>query len=192
MIKAFSFEDNIARIIVVCSQNIEDNQSWHNFVEIDGILNSIMELEKAEVIEIDRHDSLKDLTEWVKHEGACIDNVSIAFFPNYGYGLQATNDMNENDLILQIPHKLIFNVHTAAPELEIIKSDIILKQMPNIALALALLFERCKNSSKWNFYIKSLPRSYSTVLYMKPQDLEILKGCPSLGMIIMSSFYLRS
>jgi hypothetical protein len=53
--------------------------------------------------------------------------------------------------------------------------------MPNVALSLLLLIEKFKHDSFWKPYIAVLPADYTTVLYFKTNELQELKGSPSLG-----------
>ncbi|KAL1459874.1 hypothetical protein WDU94_011825 [Cyamophila willieti] len=52
--------------------------------------------------------------------------------------------------------------------------------MPNVALALYILYERFRmEDSFWKPYLNFLPPEYSTVLYFSSQDLLHMKGSPT-------------
>lgn len=63
----------------------------------------------------------------------------------------------------------------------LIRTDPMLQHMPNVALSLLLLIEKFKPDSFWKPYIAVLPAEYTTVLYFKTNELQELKGSPSLG-----------
>lgn len=129
----------------------------------------------------ERSQGIGHFMNWLKENGARVDGVSIAEFPGYDLGLKAETDFAENQLILEIPRTLIFSTYTAAPELAILQNDPLVQHMPQVALAIALLIERHKENSKWKPYLDMLPNSYTTVLYMKANDMIELKGSPTLG-----------
>ncbi|XP_015176838.1 PREDICTED: histone-lysine N-methyltransferase setd3 isoform X1 [Polistes dominula] len=118
--------------------------------------------------------------EWLKENDVNVDGASIVGFTGYDLGLKAERDFIENELILEIPRKLIFSTQTAAPELESFQRDPLIQQMPQVALAIALLIEKYKENSKWKPYIDILPTRYNTVLYMNLTEMSKLKGTLTL------------
>lgn len=120
---------------------------------------------------------------WLKENDVNVDGASIVGFTGYDLGLRAERDFLENELILEIPRKLIFSTQTAAPELESFQRDPLIQQMPQVALAIALLVEKYKENSKWKPYFDILPTSYNTVLYMNLLEMKELKGSLTLGKI---------
>lgn len=62
-----------------------------------------------------------------------------------------------------------------------IQNDPILSQMPNVALAFHVLNELYDSNSFWSPYLSALPRSYDTVMYFTPKEMEELKGSPAFG-----------
>lgn len=52
--------------------------------------------------------------------------------------------------------------------------------MPNVLLAVYLLVEKFTPNSFWKPYLDILPKSYNTVLYYSYNELEELKGSPTL------------
>ncbi|KAI4495742.1 hypothetical protein M0802_008365 [Mischocyttarus mexicanus] len=117
---------------------------------------------------------------WLKENDVNVDGASIVGFTGYDLGLKAERDFLENELILEIPRKLIFSTQTAAPELESFQRDPLVQQMPQVALAIALLVEKYKENSKWKPYFDILPTSYNTVLYMNLFEMKKLKGSLTL------------
>lgn len=74
--------------------------------------------------------------------------------------------------------KLMFFVLYVGP---LFRRDPMLQHMPNVALSLLLLVEKFRPDSFWKPYIAVLPAEYTTVLYFKTNELQELKGSPSLG-----------
>lgn len=56
--------------------------------------------------------------------------------------------------------------------------------MQNLVLTLHLMAEYCKPNSFWAPYMKSLPSTYSTILYMKTPELNQLRGSPTLEEVV--------
>nr|XP_034183424.1 actin-histidine N-methyltransferase-like [Osmia lignaria] len=127
-----------------------------------------------------RSQGIGQLINWLKENNANVDGASVAEFPGYDLGLKAERDFLENELILKIPRNLIFNTVNAAPELTALKNDPLIQDMPQVALAIALLIERHKENSKWKAYLDILPTTYTTVMYMTAADMIELKGSPTL------------
>lgn len=61
----------------------------------------------------------------------------------------------------------------------LITNDQLLRSMPNIALALFLLYEQSQ-SSKWKAYIDVLPDHFDTPLYFDSDQLNRLKSSAAL------------
>lgn len=136
-----------------------------------------------------REKSFPKLVVWVKEHGGMIDNVSITKFEGMDYGLEATKDLKEGEMICAIPRKVMMTIEDIndSPLAYLYANDPILKYMENITLALFLIVEYLKGkNSFWFPYISSLPTSYNTVLYFTSDDLLELKCSPTFG-----KFYLR-
>ncbi|XP_016841496.1 actin-histidine N-methyltransferase [Nasonia vitripennis] len=171
------------KLFQASSISLNKNQLWENYQEISTILEKIKKLEECKSDSSDvpeREDVIEEFVDWLHKNEVNTDGVSIHKFPDYGLGLKANSDLNENDLILKIPRKLIFNVSTAAAELKDLEDDILIKHMPYVALAIALLIEKYKSTSLWKPYLNILPKNYCTVLYMSMDDMMELKESPAL------------
>ncbi|KAF7993010.1 hypothetical protein HCN44_005791 [Aphidius gifuensis] len=168
------------RLFRLCSDPAYATQLWDNYLEITKILEKIKRLEDMKTITTKRSTAIKQFIDWLKDNNANIDGISIAEFPGFELGLKAEKSYEANELLLEIPGKLIFSVETAASELSTIQNDPLIQHMPQVALAIALLIERHKTNSKWKAYINMLPTNYSTVLYMTTNDMIELKGSPTL------------
>ncbi|XP_011503823.1 PREDICTED: histone-lysine N-methyltransferase setd3, partial [Ceratosolen solmsi marchali] len=167
------------KLFHICSDPSYLNRIWDNYLEISSILEKIKKLEETEVKSLERIDVIEEFISWLKQHDAKMYGISICEFPNYDLGLKAEIEFKENDIILEIPRKLIFNVHTAAFEIKDIQNDILIKNMPYIGLAIALLIEKNKEQSKWKPYLNILPKNYNTVLYMNINDMMELKDSPN-------------
>ena len=56
--------------------------------------------------------------------------------------------------------------------------------MPNLILTIHLMAEYNKPNSFWAPYLKTLPKTYQTVLYMNYQELKQLRGSPLLEEVV--------
>lgn len=179
--------DRRAKINALCGDllrlsicTVDRTKEWNNYEEIIKVLAEIKWLEKMKTESSKRSQGIGQFMNWLKENNADIDGASIAEFPGYDLGLKAEHDFQENELILKIPRHLIFNTLNAAPELTALKNDPLIHDMPQVALAIALLIERYKENSKWKPYLDVLPTTYTTVMYMTADDMMELKGSPTL------------
>lgn len=129
-----------------------------------------------------KKDVINNLMVWVRQNGGEYHGVSVDRFPGYDLGLKADEDIAENTLIVAIPRRLMMTVEAAKKTIlgKHIERDRILSNMPNVALALFLLFEKFQEDSFWQPYINVLPKEYNTILYFDVKDLEELQGSPTL------------
>ncbi|XP_029051453.2 actin-histidine N-methyltransferase isoform X1 [Osmia bicornis bicornis] len=179
--------DRRAEINALCEEllrlstnSVDQTKVWNNYVQIITVLGKIKRLEKMKTESSKRSQGIGQLINWLKENNANVDGASVAEFPGYDLGLKAERDFLENELILKIPRNLIFNTVNAAPELTALKNDPLIQDMPQVALAIALLIERHKENSKWKAYLDILPTTYTTVMYMTAADMIELKGSPTL------------
>mgnify|MGYP002715762564 CR=1 FL=1 len=121
---------------------------------------------------------------WIKENGGVADNVTIKHFNEMGYGLEATKDLEESELICAIPKNVMMTLDNVkvSPLKYLYENNPILKNMGNVALALFLILEHVKNeNSFWHHYISSLPSDYNTVLYFDLDDFLEMKNSPTFG-----------
>ncbi|KAL3266845.1 hypothetical protein HHI36_010996 [Cryptolaemus montrouzieri] len=131
-------------------------------------------------------DKLASFSDWLKREGAIFEGCSIADFPGYDLGLKADIDIPFGSLFIAVPKKVMMTIETAKESIlkNLIEKDQILKNMPNVTLAIYLLVEKFRENSFFKPYIDILPRSYCTVLYFSLAELEELRGSPTLDLAL--------
>ena len=144
-------------------------------------MEKVKRLEDMKLEPTKRFLAASNFMKWLEENGVITKDVSIAEYPSYELGLKAERDIEENDLLLEIPKRVIFSVENAAAELQAVKNDPLIHHLPQVELSIALLIEKHKENSKWKAYIDILPNSYNTVLYMTTNDMMELKGSPTLG-----------
>ncbi|CAH2041357.1 unnamed protein product, partial [Iphiclides podalirius] len=127
-----------------------------------------------------RRENLERYLNWLQENGAKFEGIEISDFEGYELGLKAQRDFSEDSLLLTVPSKVMMSEKDALDsELgAFINVDPILKNMPNITLALFLLLEKNKEDSFWKPYIDILPDKYTTVLYFTREELAVLKPSP--------------
>ncbi|CAK1582718.1 unnamed protein product [Parnassius mnemosyne] len=158
-------------------------KSWDHHLEIDSIIQEIINIESSfnsKDNKTERHTNLKEYVNWLHENGAQFEDVEISNFEGFDLGLKAMKDFPEDSLILTVPSKIMMSEKDALEsELGLfINLDPILKNMPNITLALFLLLEKRKEDSFWKPYIDILPDKYNTVLYFTSTELAELKPSP--------------
>lgn len=178
--------DKLLRIGTVTTQNLTKALELQE--EITTTTDKIREIEShrpgtnsVDNVRCDS-DTLARFTNWLDVNGAKFEGCGIADFPGYELGLKAEIDIAQDSLIIAVPRSLMLTVETAgSSELgPLIEKDQILKNMPNVTLAMHLLLEKFKEESFYKPYIDILPKTYSTVLYFTTDELKELQGSATL------------
>ncbi|XP_067938844.1 actin-histidine N-methyltransferase-like isoform X2 [Watersipora subatra] len=128
-----------------------------------------------------RESRLRAFMRWSTENGAKCDKVDLALFEGLGVGVQATQRIEPHEEFMSIPRSMMLTADTELSSIgELLRTDPIASQMPNIALSLHLLSERFKGSgSYWKPYLDVLPETYDTPLYFPPNEIALLKGSPT-------------
>ncbi|XP_046664621.1 actin-histidine N-methyltransferase [Homalodisca vitripennis] len=161
-------------------------KDWETHLEIEKILNKINVIESELKLPLpNRTESSQEaLLTWLENNSAEVNGVGIQEFHGQGQGLVALRDVSVGEMMVAVPRRLMITVETIQSSKlgYLLANETMLKHMPNVALALFLLLERfCKDTpSFWAPYIEMLPSTYTTVLYFSAQDLQELKGSPTL------------
>ncbi|KAL8567678.1 hypothetical protein ACOMHN_008986 [Nucella lapillus] len=175
----------VTQLLEICSKPPSSGaKELEDYPDIHGLVEKIRKIQSGlKPASVNRGQAVPAFMEWLHQNGVDTSAVEIQDFPHYGYGLRATKDVKESDLLLKMPRALMLTVDSAlkSPLGELIKEDKILQVMPNVTLAMHLLAEHKAPSSFWKPYLDTLPDSYSTPLYFSPDELQHLKGSPTLA-----------
>lgn len=175
----------VTQLLEICSKPPSSGaKELEDYPEIHGLVEKIRKIQSGmKPAAVNREQAFPAFLEWLHSNGVDTSAVAIQAFPHYGYGLKATADVKESDLLLKIPRAVMLTVDSAlkSPLGELIREDKILQVMPNVTLAMHLLAEAKSPQSFWKPYLDILPDSYSTPLYFSPEELQYLKGSPTLG-----------
>ncbi|XP_045526319.1 actin-histidine N-methyltransferase [Pieris brassicae] len=159
------------------------NKLWDHHKEIIPLTKEIMSYEHSSYKEQkkSRDENIEKYVMWLKEHEVEFEGLEIASFEDYEYGLKALKSFPEDSLLLTIPKQVMMTeIDAQKSDLsEFIKDDVLMQNMPNVTLALFLLFEKSKSDSFWKPYIDTLPESYSTVLYFDLEELAELKPSPT-------------
>ncbi|RXG53413.1 Hexosaminidase D [Armadillidium vulgare] len=120
------------------------SQEWEKFLQIYQLVEKIREIEKDIVLpSYDREEQAESFLQWLKENDAEVDGVEIYSFEQEGLGLKTTKALQEGDLVLSIPKKLVMSEETARKSYlgSLIEKDPILHHMGNVSLSLHLLGE---------------------------------------------------
>lgn len=118
---------------------------------------------------------------WIdEHGGESWSKIQIKEIPEYRLGTIAREDINEDDVYLSIPWKLVISEDKIV-ESEHSASFRILEDQYGFTMSLKLitflLLEKNKGPrSFWKPYIDTLPASFNTPLFWTDEDLSELKG----------------
>lgn len=126
--------------------------------------------------------TIENFIRWVTENGGEIKGCSVHHFDNYDLGIRVNTDIPISSLVISVPRPIILNLEVAVQSdfKYLLEKDEILSKMPNVALAMFLLYIKFQKDPFWSCYLSILPKSYSTVLYFSLEELEELKGSPTL------------
>nr|XP_023021881.1 histone-lysine N-methyltransferase setd3 [Leptinotarsa decemlineata] len=183
-----AYVDKLLRLSTL-PQHVNLAKALENQREINAITDKIKLLEankkhQNEVSVGNRTSAvtIERFTNWIRENGADFKGCDIKEIEGFELGLEVNMQIPISSLVITVPRKLMMTAELASEnELKgLVKKDQILNNMPNVTLAIFLLFEKFKKESFWGPYIDILPRDYTTVLYFNVDELEELKGSPTL------------
>lgn len=127
-------------------------------------------------------DTIEAFTKWLTENGAELNGCSICSYDSYDLGIKVEKDVKQNSLVIAVPRKIMMSVENCARSIvkDLVDKVEILKNMPNVLLAIYLLVEKFSDNNFWTPYLDILPKAYNTVLYFSVSELEELKGSPTL------------
>lgn len=98
-----------------------------------------------------------------------------------GSGVVARRDMKAQEAFIRIPRKVMMtSTQAIASDLgKYLKSDQMFGTMPNLMLAIFLMFESLNPDSFWKPYIDVLPRDFNLPLFFSTEELAHLEGSPT-------------
>lgn len=178
--------DKLLRISTILQQN-DLSKSLENQKEISIITGKLrnLQIQPKNKINLDRSAgaaTIDKFMNWCEENGAQLKGCKIENIEGFDLGLKVCTEIPPSSLVISVPRKLMLTIEAAKKtELkELIEKDQMLANMTNVALAIFLLFEKFKDESFWTPYINILPSAYTTVLYFNTEELEELKGSPTL------------
>lgn len=181
--------EKLLKVTSSCADGPGLAKLWEAHTESQFIVDRIQQIEseiKNPLHTQNRNASLDVFISWLKQHDVKFDGVKVSQFPEYDLGLEATKDIKQSSLLLEVPKKIMFTTQCCdvADFKKLYNTDKLLINMPNVALAFALVVERLNKDSFWKPYLDVLPRDYYTVLYYKSNELQELKGSPSLELAL--------
>lgn len=152
--------------------------------EIDHIINKINNLELDIDLPAGKRAggaALDKFLNWMSENGAKFDSITVEDFSGYELGLKIDKDVSQGSLVISVPRKLMITTENAQNSVfgTLLEKDTMLKNMPNVSLAMFLLIEKFTPDSFWKPYIDILPSTYSTVLYFTKDELVEFKESPT-------------
>uniref|UniRef100_A0AC35TTP3 Protein-histidine N-methyltransferase n=1 Tax=Rhabditophanes sp. KR3021 TaxID=114890 RepID=A0AC35TTP3_9BILA len=163
------------------THKISELMDQHN--EINIKLKAIADVQDVDIephlVQTDRVANLGKFIEWTESCGITMDKFKIKTIDNSYFALEATQDIEADDLIAVIPGSDIFSSLELSrnPAYEkVFNSNRLLRGMENVRLAFLLCVEYLKPDSKWKPYFDVLPKSNTTPVSYSPSELALLKG----------------
>lgn len=187
----------VDKLLLLTTQAPNNNsiKELEAFLEISELLQLISKIEGKIVDNKHATDesarfsaaTIAEFQNWLRENGAKFENISIHKFPGFDLGLKADKNIKEGSTMIIMPRNIMFSVENAQNSLlkKLIEKDALLKNMPNVTLAIYLLLEKYSAKSFWKPYFNILPIHYTTVLYFSKVELEELIGSPTLRTAIL-------
>ncbi|CAF0785294.1 unnamed protein product [Brachionus calyciflorus] len=163
-----------------------------NFLKIQELLNQIINEEKnfKSCIQIKRTSQEFDLFKHFLNDNNCKINdllyITKSIHNDDDFTVRSNRQFKKGDLIFDVPGDIILTVDTVRDTFlgKLFHEDKMLSSMPNVALALAVLFvklncETDKKLSKWSSYMNILPNEFHTPLYFSLDEIKLLKASQS-------------
>ena len=181
---------------------LRDLQDPHRKMSVASSSNKHTKEVKS-TVEYDYKTALIDLLVWLKKKGAKIDGAvpvleeprkaNSTKAPKYkpvlsiapassveGNGVFVTRDVPSDEVLIEIPRSLFLTTESIEESIILkgmLKDDLI-ADVQSVQLAIKLIYERYKDKSEWDPYIRAPPRTYATVYYWSLSDIELIKGTP--------------
>ena len=132
--------------------------------------------------------TLHNLNRWMLSQN-CVPKFALMphFFPETGRGLMALKDIAVEDILLELPKRLLITTFTVSQSYisKIFLSDKLYDAQ--CVLATFLLFEKhLEGSSSWKPYIDTLPMSYSNPEFCSKIEKVILPECITSQLCLIS------
>lgn len=115
------------------------------------------------------------------------DKFIVERYGQSDFGLKSNKDFNKADLVFEIPRSMILASSDAldSPLEDLIKYDKLLSIMPNVTLAIFILYlkisQEKKDGSKWSPYLNILPSEFHTPLYFNLDEIKMLQPVQSFS-----------
>lgn len=172
-----------SQLLDLCSQiqPTPVNGLWQEHLEIRKLLNEIRENQEKNENAPNRSETMPDFLLWCDKMGVKrADGISIQNIAGRGMGLVAMKTFEFGEILVSVPSKAMITLEYAKTKSELKRAfavDPILLKMENVALSIHLANEKLKeHDSVFDFYVRSLPNSFSTPLYFDTNELQLLKG----------------
>ncbi|PFX16912.1 SET domain-containing protein 4-like [Stylophora pistillata] len=119
-----------------------------------------------------------ELLKWAKRNGISFGKLRPAYFRQTGRGLMTCRKLSEGELVISVPEKMLITTKTAERS-QILETFIKIQPKHSLTtiqiLCVFILYEKFqRESSFWYPYITTLPTSFNTPAYFKPEELSTL------------------
>jgi hypothetical protein len=129
-------------------------------------------------LERDSEESIRALRSFLESQGALFNSIVSAQMDDGSYrGIRATQVIEKDEVILSIPEHLLLSLNSARGDPDIARLLSLTQNRVALSdeqlLAVHLLHEVYKGaSSSFHLYIKTLPTSFDSLLYLKEDEID--------------------
>ncbi|RNA31479.1 histone-lysine N-methyltransferase setd3-like [Brachionus plicatilis] len=160
------------------------------FTKIFEIIDQINEEEKNILFCVTKDRTDLDFENFIKFlsDNKCETKNILKIIKNdeKDFSIIADKSLTKGDLVFSVPENLILTVNSLGSTKlkELTKQDKMLSSMPNVALAMSVLYvkqniEQNTELSKWSSYMNILPSEFNTPLYFSLDEIKSLKNSQS-------------
>eukprot|EP01134_Creolimax_fragrantissima_P001641 CFRG1641T1 len=173
-----AFEALIAHMQMYEKCSKKASAEWDQFLILNFLISELEDVQATSNDYKKEDDVTANFLSWLAENGLREGVIEIKEFGVMGKGLVAKKDLEESDLMVQVPDKLFMSTETAmsSAHAAIFVKYPLFSAQPNVLLAAHLLAEARNPNSFWKPYIDSLPQDFSTPLWWNICELQLLDG----------------
>uniref|UniRef100_A0A0X3NVV4 protein-histidine N-methyltransferase n=2 Tax=Schistocephalus solidus TaxID=70667 RepID=A0A0X3NVV4_SCHSO len=184
-------KDLCEELLRMCSSSIDpaDGLTYFKNMQVITTELSILQKDICMIRNLPKSDfeRQKFLLKLKSRLGTCfLKSIDFRQTDDSGFGVFSAEDIQAQECVLRISMEHILSAQSVIAYFPpTLRADPLLRGMENIALSLSLLHElSLGEKSMWCDYLYSLPTSYTTVMYLSAEHMELLSGFPIAGMAL--------
>eukprot|EP01083_Nonionella_stella_P197946 727275_1 len=137
-------------------------------------------------------EKLAVFSSWLKEQDNSIfvdEKFTFTQSPELGTHCIAARNLTKGELFVSVPRSIMISMTDVYNSTvgSFLNEDQVCRNMPNMLLALFIMFEKKSGISKWKPYIDTLPKKFSLPMFFSWQELQFLIGSRTLVDVLQLS-----